>query len=192
MTAVAIPPADMVSAAMRAADAYQVPVRLLLGVAWVESEFHRDARNTETGAAGAWQLKPATQRSLGVTDPYDVDEAAHGAAKFLRVEYDRFVAGRAPVAGWRIALAAFRWGSERVAAHPLPSEWPAWLVKYADDVRRAADAVPLPKDVDILIISGPERSSQASRLLHPGSMPLDGLRRRFARSLQGRRGLGAV
>lgn len=175
------PPANLLAAALRASEKYEVPVRLLLGVAWVGSRYNSRAR-TDAGE-GPFQLTFIARRLGGVQNPYDVDQAADCAAKFLRLEFDRFAAGRAPVAGWRIALASYRWGPQNAAAHPLPQHWPVSVRRYTDDVRRSANDVPLPAtDIDITIISGPERST--SPLAVPQRMPLDGLRRaQFARSL---------
>lgn len=175
------PPPNLLAAVMRASEKYEVPVRLLLGVAWVGSRYHVHARSD--AGEGPFQMTSLVRRAVVVNNPYDIDYAADGVAKFLRLEFDRFAAGRAPVAGWRIALASYRWGRENASANPLPQRWPMAIRRYTDEVRRASNAVPLPAvGVDITVISGPERP--ASPLAVPQHMPLDGLRRAaFARSL---------
>ena len=42
------------------------------------------------GAQGLMQLMPATARGLGVTDPFDPNQAVDGAARLLRDLLDRF------------------------------------------------------------------------------------------------------
>ncbi len=176
------PPANLLAAVMRASEKYEVPVRLLLGVAWVGSRYYARACTNE--GVGPFQLTLEACKAGGVSHPYDIDQASDGAAKFLRLQFDRFAAGRAPVAGWRIALASYRWGAQNAGFHPLPEQWPLAVRRFTDNVRRAANEVPLPATgIDVAIISGPERPAGSAVGVHQ-RMPLDGLRRAaFARSL---------
>lgn len=84
----------------------------LVWLAEVESSFNPKARSP-VGAAGLYQLMPATARSLGVaTSPRDerLDAAknARGAARYLRSLHDRF-------GSWDLALAAYNAGQGRVS-----------------------------------------------------------------------------
>lgn len=92
--------------------AHQVPAELIW-VAEVESSF-RPAALSSTGAAGLFQLKPATAVSLGLslwpTDQrMDPEANARGAAKYLKALRNRFK-------DWPLALAAYRVGETRVQA----------------------------------------------------------------------------
>lgn len=83
----------------------------LIWLAEVESSFNPRARSPK-GAAGLFQLMPATARSLGLStwpldDRLDVDDNARAAAKYLRYLYGRF-------GEWRLALAAYNAGEGRV------------------------------------------------------------------------------
>ena len=84
----------------------------LVWLAEVESSFNPKARSP-VGAAGLFQLMPATARSLGVaTDPvderYDAAKNARGAARYLRALHGRF-------GSWDLALAAYNAGQGRVS-----------------------------------------------------------------------------
>jgi membrane-bound lytic murein transglycosylase D len=84
----------------------------LVWLAEVESSFNPRARSP-AGAAGLYQLMPATARSLGVAiEPEDerLDAAtnARAAARYLRLLHRRFGA-------WDLALAAYNAGPGRVS-----------------------------------------------------------------------------
>jgi len=84
----------------------------LVWLAEVESSFNPEARSP-VGAAGLFQLTPATAKSLGLSlSPKDErlnpERSAQAAAKYLRYLYGRF-------ADWRLAFAAYNAGETRVA-----------------------------------------------------------------------------
>jgi len=85
-----------------AAEKYGVGADLLAAVAKQESGY--DPRATSpAGAQGLMQLMPGTAQGLGVTDPYDPNQAVDGAARLLSSLLDRF-------GSTQLALAAYNAG----------------------------------------------------------------------------------
>lgn len=90
--------------------AHRLPTELVW-VAEVESSFNPTARSP-AGAAGLYQLMPATAKSLGLTlrpedQRLDPELSAAGAARYLRYLYPKFN-------DWRLVLAAYNAGEGRV------------------------------------------------------------------------------
>jgi membrane-bound lytic murein transglycosylase D len=119
----------------------------LIWLAEVESSFNPKARSPR-GAAGLFQLMPATARSLGLsTWPFDerldIDRNATAAAKYLRYLYGRF-------GDWRLVLAAYNAGEGRVGqwlegakarsfaaiASRLPAETQLYVPKFEATLRK--------------------------------------------------------
>jgi membrane-bound lytic murein transglycosylase D len=119
----------------------------LVWLAEVESSFNPNAKSP-VGAAGLYQLMPATARGLGLsTWPFDDrlegEDNARAAAKYLRQLYGRF-------GDWRLALAAYNAGEGRVGrllerskeksfagiAGRLPAETQLYVPRFEATLRR--------------------------------------------------------
>jgi membrane-bound lytic murein transglycosylase D len=110
----------------------------LVWVAEVESSFIPTARSP-VGAAGMFQLMPATARSLGLAltpedERLDPHKSATAAAKYLRYLHRRF-------GDWRLALAAYNAGEGRVNA----------LLNRAETRSYAAIATQLPAETQMYV-----------------------------------------
>jgi soluble lytic murein transglycosylase-like protein len=106
-----------------AAQRNGVDPALLEALIGAESGFNPNAVSS-AGAQGLGQLMPGTARSLGVTDSFDPQQAADGAARYLRQQLDRF--GGDPAR----ALAAYNAGPgavERFGGVPPYAETQAYV-----------------------------------------------------------------
>ena len=73
----------------RAAEArYRLPKGLLQAVIEVESE-GLPHRISFAGAMGPAQLMPGTARQMGVTDPFETEQAIDAAGRYLSTQYQR-------------------------------------------------------------------------------------------------------
>lgn len=98
---------DLDAIFQKAADTYNVPVSLLKAMAKAESNFNIYSVSS-CGAQGIMQLMPATQKALGVTDPFDPEQNIMGGAKYIAgkiAQYDGNIT---------LALAAYQAGSGNV------------------------------------------------------------------------------
>jgi membrane-bound lytic murein transglycosylase D len=97
---------------------------------FVESMYNPTARSS-AGAAGLWQLMPATARGLGLTvkrgrdDRYDILKATRGAARMLRQNY-------AILGSWPLAITAYNHGPNGVrrAVKAVGSTDLAYLIEH--------------------------------------------------------------
>lgn len=102
------PARDRVIVHIRAAEVrHGLPSGLLDALVAAEASYQPDAVS-KAGAAGLAQLMPATARSLGVFDRFDVRANLDGGARYLRSMIDKF-------GSISIALAAYNAGPGAVA-----------------------------------------------------------------------------
>ena len=132
-------PTPVLEARARASAMHGVPLRVLLGVAWVESRFDPTARValSGTGGAGLMGLTFVRARGLGV-DPFSMQGAADGAARYIAKAQERFGGN------WERALAAYRWGPQNVRDRPEAPKGPPHVVKYVQEVGLAGPAARIP------------------------------------------------
>lgn len=102
----------------RAARRHGLPESFLIAVARAETGA-RPHQISRAGAMGMMQLMPGTARDLGVSDPFDPEQSADGAARYVKRLWRRYRGDRHRVA------AAYNAGPGRVpvrGAMKLPKE----------------------------------------------------------------------
>jgi soluble lytic murein transglycosylase-like protein len=72
----------------------------------VESNYEPEAVSHK-GAQGLMQIMPGTQRELGISDPFNIDQNIEAGVRYLRSQIDRF-------GSYQLALAAYNAGPEAV------------------------------------------------------------------------------
>jgi hypothetical protein len=71
---------------------FNVDPRLAKAVFSVESGLDPNIADSPAGAQGIAQILPATQRALGIANPYDLNESIRGGIQYLRQGYDSAIA----------------------------------------------------------------------------------------------------
>jgi soluble lytic murein transglycosylase-like protein len=94
-------PAKLDAWTNESAKAFGLEPELLVALVWIESRYCVNAISP-AGAIGLGQLMPGTAQGLGV-NPRDPRQNLHGAAKYLRMQWDTF-------RDWTMALAAYNAG----------------------------------------------------------------------------------
>lgn len=119
---------------IRAAELrHGIPESLLTRLLYQESRFRPDIIEGRTkstaGALGIAQFMPGTAADMGV-DPLDPYQSIDGAARYLRLQFDKF-------GSWDKALAAYNWGPGNVQRKGLdaaPLETRNYLSQILGDV----------------------------------------------------------
>lgn len=91
---------------MTVAHLHNVPGWILVRIAWVESRGNIHAQNSQSKAQGLMQLMPAIRHAHKVTDPWDPEQSATAAAKYLRNMHRR-------LGSWRLAVGGYNCGEAR-------------------------------------------------------------------------------
>lgn len=104
-----VPDADGIDAAIeRASETVGLDSSLIRAVIEAESDYDPEAVS-RCGAQGLMQLMPGTARSLGVVDPFDVQQNVLGGTQYLQKQLQNF-------GDIRLALAAYNAGPAKVAS----------------------------------------------------------------------------
>ena len=80
---------EITASIMKYSKAYDVNPKLVAALMARESRFNPQAVSS-SGAVGLGQLLPATCTTVGISDPYDIDQNAKGTVRYMKYLLDRF------------------------------------------------------------------------------------------------------
>mgnify|MGYP000203416821 CR=1 FL=1 len=107
---------------------------LIRAVIQAESDFDPHAVSC-CGAQGLMQLMPGTARSLGVVDPFNVQQNVLGGTQYLKKQLEGF-------GDIRLALAAYNAGPGKIGSlHITDPDDPEQYLRISDGVRSYVDRV---------------------------------------------------
>lgn len=92
---------------LEASEKYDIDIKFLKSVAFVESSFRADA-TSKAGAMGIMQLMPSAAKQYGAEDPYDARQNIMAGAKILSTFLDRYDGSK------ELTLAAYNAGPGNV------------------------------------------------------------------------------
>jgi len=98
---------EILSAVDEACKKYNVDPKLVISMMYCESGFNPNA-TSRCGAAGLMQLMPATAKSYGASNPYNIKENIFAAVKFIKYLKERYNGNR------DLIIAAYNAGPGRV------------------------------------------------------------------------------
>lgn len=101
---------DITASIMRYSQAYNLNPKLVAALIARESKFNPSAVS-KSGAVGLGQLLPSTWSTVGISNPYDIDENVKGTVRYLKYLLDRFKKYRDRVA---LAIAAYLEGPNAI------------------------------------------------------------------------------
>lgn len=125
-------PASIENAIKKASAKYGVEEKFIKAVIKQESSFNPYSKSS-MGAMGLMQLMPGTARSLGVTDPYNIEQNVDGGTKYLKGMLESY--GNCK----EMALAAYNAGPNGVRRRNVKS--PSDIYKMPRETRGYVDKV---------------------------------------------------
>lgn len=102
------------SAIKQSAKKYGVDENLIKSIIKVESNFDSNAVSS-VGAKGLMQIMPFNYNSLGITDPFNIEQNIEGGTKYIKKCLDMYNGDA------QMALAAYNGGSGRMASRGVNS-----------------------------------------------------------------------
>lgn len=118
----------------RASKTVGIDQSLIRAVIQAESDFDPDAVSY-CGAMGLMQLMPGTARSLGVVDPFNVQENVLGGTEYLKKQLESF-------GDIRLALAAYNAGPTKIGSLGITDpDDPEQYTRISTGVRKYVDKV---------------------------------------------------
>lgn len=142
----------------QAARQYELDPLLVHAVIQVESAYNPYAISN-AGAQGLMQLMPATARSLGVRNSFDVEENIRAGVRHLKELKDTYKDDRLALAAYNAGAGAvdkYRW----IPPYPETQEYVYKVGKKYGEARRAAASVQMAAKPAVAPVAAPQRKSE--------------------------------